>query len=497
MGLSLAEEAYRLVHSMNTSEKKYFKRSLVDRADGKLKAVFDVINSMTVFDQKLLGQEVRKKYSDTSAAYSQVIQVGLRSLASYNSKTWVEIELNNILIQARVSFEKKLIQTYEKLIDKGLALATANNLESYRYLFLEMTMTPRFELIVADIEHYRSLKDEMIALTEDLKVFAELDFQRLRLMWVQSWSVMNRQNWLGLQSEAARLGKVDVDRFIENGKLLAASRIYLVRSANYFMMGDWESALAISVEASRSLGDPLLLPDRVFLAWTGHLRNALNISKVLDRRQEFLDAYRLLSDAYEHRGQKVPEMIAIRRRLHEAGHLAHMGETDQALDVFDELMQENSAFLNMAELKCERAYLYFMKRDYKTVLSEVNTYLVGQEKSLDSKMIWSLRWLELFCAFMLADKGLFEAKKRSLTRMLKSNDSGFEWEGEILTTLRLSFGKQPEEQQARFIELLDCLTPVKQQVRSCFTIYDLFSWVGSMAAGVDEPEYLRSRYLSR
>ncbi|MBI1288039.1 MAG: hypothetical protein GC178_10745 [Flavobacteriales bacterium] len=495
MKKTLAEEAYNLVKTMSAAEKKYFKRSLVDRSDGKLKKVFDIINGMEHFDQQKLNETVRKNYSDTTAAYNQIISTGLRTLGQFNQKLWKEIELNMLLTQARVALERKLIPTFEKLVKRGFKMAEENDLESYRFMFLELSMVPRIELTTSNLEYFRLNKTQMIESTDRLKVSAEIDFQRLRLMWIQAWPVMTLENWQRFNDESEIFLRLDAQGFLANGNLLTASRLFLLRSATDFVLGNWEGALKACNDAVDALGHPKQLPERVFLAWSGHMRNILNISKVLDKRTMFLQAMDELRKAFADRGMKLPEFTSQRMRLHEVGHLARAGELEKAVAAFDELIENQNPFLNRSELECEKTYVFFMMEEYGKVLASINKLLVEQEDSLDNKMIWSLRWLEVFASFMLEDRLLYEAKVRALKRILKKNNSGFVWEAMIINRLNKSFGKNIEEQKKQFTELLSELEPMKYQLRSCFTIFDPFNWFQSKAEGLSEVEYLKIRYV--
>lgn len=479
---------------MTPTEKKYFKRSLNDRADGKIKSVFDAINGLEKFDQKELNKRVRATYSDSTAAYNQVITIGLRLLSQYNSKTWTEVELNSLLTQARFALERKLIPIYEKLVEKGLKMAEENDLESYRYMFMEMSMMPGFELVNADLDHYRQVKERMISSTDVLKLSAEIDFQRLRHMWMQTWTITTKENWESFGEESKKLYQYDVQNYIDEGHILVASRLLLLRSANHFVLGDWDGALKECQTAVAVMGDPVKLPYRIFLAWGGHMRNILNLAKVLGKREVFLKTYEELPKAFVDRGLPVPPFIEHRLRLHHVGHLAHCGQLTEALVEFDKLIEERSPYLNMSELRSEKVYILFMMEDHRRVLEEVNTLLVEQDMSLDAIMVRSLRWLESFSAFMLQDEILFEAKLRAQKRLLQKQSSGFEWEASILGTLKKAFNKTQEEQMHLFSDLHDELIDVKEQVRSCFSVFDPFSWIGSRAEGASESDYWKSRY---
>ena len=114
-----------LIKSLTKSEKRYFKvNSSIIKTNKNLIALFDLIDSNKDYtDKDLILQLSLKTKNNLSVLENRLNNLILTHLKNFHSNNSQSIELNNIIIQIEILYNKRLFKNCQKLILKGKKIA--------------------------------------------------------------------------------------------------------------------------------------------------------------------------------------------------------------------------------------------------------------------------------------------------------------------------------------------------------------------------------------
>ena len=132
---------YDLIKSLTASEKRYFKMyASLQKGNKNYTDLFKAIDSMPIYDEKILQKSYGKERSDKNLTYTKnyLYKLIFKSLNSYKEEKSVDSKLTNILNSCRILFDKSLISQYFKTLESGKKLALKHEKFSYLIEFLEI-----------------------------------------------------------------------------------------------------------------------------------------------------------------------------------------------------------------------------------------------------------------------------------------------------------------------------------------------------------------------
>jgi|GEM_PF-2392438 len=114
-----------LIKSLTKSEKRYFKvNSSIIKTNKNLIALFDLIDSNKDYtDKELIHQLSLKTKNNLSVLENRLNNLILTHLKNFHNNNSQSIELNNILTQIEILYNKRLYKNCQKLILKGKKIA--------------------------------------------------------------------------------------------------------------------------------------------------------------------------------------------------------------------------------------------------------------------------------------------------------------------------------------------------------------------------------------
>ncbi len=118
------DHLFQLIHSMSSSEKRYFKRNalIAKDADANYLKLFDALNKMKVYDEAALVKKKIVKHLASERKY--LYEVILRSLRNYSSEESVRAQISDLILDADNLFKRGLYDQSEKRLKKAHRLAT-------------------------------------------------------------------------------------------------------------------------------------------------------------------------------------------------------------------------------------------------------------------------------------------------------------------------------------------------------------------------------------
>ncbi len=118
------DHLFQLIHSMSSSEKRYFKRNalIAKDADANYLKLFDALNKMKVYDEATLVKKKIVKHLASERKY--LYEAILRSLRNYSSEESVRAQISDLILDADNLFKRGLYDQSEKRLKKAHRLAT-------------------------------------------------------------------------------------------------------------------------------------------------------------------------------------------------------------------------------------------------------------------------------------------------------------------------------------------------------------------------------------
>jgi hypothetical protein len=187
--MSKQEHLFDLIHSMNRTEKGYFKKMYAEKGlarPNRYLELFDLIDRQKSYNEKPIADHFYKQkvFKQLSVAKNYLASMLKKSLRAYNSKNSVNIELNERMINVEILFNKGLypavgkeIRKVEQMIDEHEAFHRFPELATWKKYLLDKTVDQRQLGELRQAIHGKEV--EMI---EKARVFAEisnLNFQFL------------------------------------------------------------------------------------------------------------------------------------------------------------------------------------------------------------------------------------------------------------------------------------------------------------------------------
>ncbi len=135
--MNINDEVFWLIKSMSRNEKGYFKKfSLRHKSNSKFVLLFDAIEKQKEYNEDQIKKKFAKEKFVTNLrmAKSYLHHLLLQSLSLYNNDH--ESEMDNLLHQLKILYDRELYSQCEKFIDKGLQIAELNESFGHTIQFL-------------------------------------------------------------------------------------------------------------------------------------------------------------------------------------------------------------------------------------------------------------------------------------------------------------------------------------------------------------------------
>lgn len=497
MRIKLSEECHKLVHSFSSTEKAYFKKQNSGSKSANLTAAFDIINATKEFDEDKISAQLKSKGLSPETIYKRLLAALLKSMGLYHAGNTATLQLNEILSTVELLYQKSLFALCETQIQKGVELAEANEQFAHLALLLRWKQKLRTKRVDQGDETDTQNTEYAVSASENFKsvIVCAYLYRRLNaLTQAENISLANRN---AIVKEILNHEIMDKTKKLPSSVEISRNRV--LAFANFYV-GRWEEARDIS----KTILDTTPGFDKLSESAIGQrlysMHNVLQMQLALYNYKGYKEDMKELVSSIEGL-DNLPDVLKkefdsffAQCDLIEA---IYLGKFDEALKKADDLIHGDSG-LKLPEVSKRSAMfsipcIHFYQGEYSKALAYINKeFLVSESKYLNDKA----RWLELFCFFLNGDDSVFESRWLSWNRHLKKIDSGFAWEGLIMTALKKGFGLPKREQQAIMQELYQELLPFEQEIRTCMTgAIDFLLWTKSIAQNKTVGELLKGRIM--
>src|SRR5512147_1909317 len=155
MAKNNSDPLFRLIKSLNPSEKRYFKiffKSDKEVEEANFIKLFNIIDKQEDYDeQKILEQEKTFKASQISNMKAHLFRQILQSINNYNPNNDIEIKIREVLNHTNILYNRALYDQCWKMLEKARQLAEANDKQILLYEIIEFEKKLLTKLIRTDI----------------------------------------------------------------------------------------------------------------------------------------------------------------------------------------------------------------------------------------------------------------------------------------------------------------------------------------------------------
>lgn len=501
MKINYSAEVHSLVHSLNSAEKAYFKRSLSKRSDIKLANVFDIINKKAEYDEKYLNEKITPIYTSSTSAYRQLENSILRSISRYRSDSTAQSELNTLLIQIEFLFNRRLYKIGKRLIKRGLKISRENNLFTYTLLFLDQSLT-----FLSKQENKNNKPTEVIyAEIQKLTEYQAIAFnQRMLNKKLVAYSVhqkLSRKSLKFFYDDIIKSNLLTIPKEVDRDYLLLTVKGLNVRNGAYFNYGDWEKALKGSLELLDIFGPPESLPEHLLKSWMAVNNNIVTISSYLLEKESYMQARKRIEDGMKLKAIENDKVGNLSPVLWDLLHFINSGQLDKAYSLAESQLKPHYTpdLISYQEvnMRITIAQILFYQERYKEAINQISLLMNDSSTKETLNARGRLRWPELFSAYFLEDASLFKSKALAITRYLKQNDSGFDWELGLVDMLKKTFDVPAKKRMELFTSLFNEVKQHQHEFRATAHGFNLLHFIEAMSLGMPMNKFMAKKYLAK
>ncbi len=197
------DHLFQLIHSMSSSEKRYFKRNalIAKDAGANYLKLFDVLNKMKVYDEATLIKKKIVKHLASERKY--LYETILRSLRNYSSEESVRAQISDLILDADNLFKRGLYDQSEKRLKKAHRLATEIG---DLLILIEISKLRRRSIKLMKSRTYNQEMENQITETEKLlellnREFYYMDISDRMFNWaIKNLSIKSEEETLNLKN---------------------------------------------------------------------------------------------------------------------------------------------------------------------------------------------------------------------------------------------------------------------------------------------------------
>ncbi len=498
MSKKASDNLFRLIKSLSSPEKRYFKvfssRHTLGEQNNYVK-LFDAIDAQGSYDEASILQKFRKeafinKFSIAKARLNEAI---LRSLDAFHSSSSIDAVLKRELHCAEILYKKTLYGHCAK------ALASAKRLALKYEKHSTLLEIFQWEKRLIEKDNYAGLSEKEI---DNLLRADELIAEKIR-NFNEYWNIksrffqlLNRTGKVRNQEELANFKKIIDNTLLKaENKALSYETKYLfyhIYSAYYFGIGDYEKSyqnLKRNVELIESNTEMFKEEPNIYFSV---LTNIIYIASQLKKYDEVFIYLKKLREVPQTMDTSKNEDLEV--KLFSSAYSIEltlynqMGDFEKALALepkIEEGLEKYSGKMN----KVREAYFYsniaianYAMGKHSAALKWINGLLnnVGIEESQDIHCFTQL--LNLIVHMELKNDRLLPYTFKSTHRYLSSRNRVYKFENAFLDfTGKIMKAQKREEQTKYYKELHSKLLELANDPfeKTVFEYFDFISWTES------------------
>lgn len=498
-----SDRLFKLIKSLTTQEKRYFRLFIKSRTERESKylLLFDAMVAMETFDEAALKIKIYKSQPSESRKYSELkaylYELILKSLQSFDEQQSVEYRLNYFLQSVAVLFKRGLYEDCRDLLHKAKKLAQQYEAFTHQLDIIRWEKQLAYTRMDADFLHKR---------LEQLH--AEESQALERLSNAAAYRRTFFQIYTNIKREAARSSEEGgASRDALGHADHAAShkaRIWYYRALNlrHYAALEYEEFYEsgkqlIAILESR----PHFLRESVseYIAALSNLILSCGLLRKYDEVELCLNKLRSITPITEDDRRKIHRQYFSNKLVL----CIFSGNFVEGRQVMEQCQMEAARFdpqeYETASFYFQYVSICFGNADYAGALDHLNHWL-NQPRTVEREDLQSIaRVLSLILHFEMGNNLLVESLMRSTSRFLKKKNRLAALERRFFQLMsELLRAMSPREHPGIFRKMKLDLEALAQQpeARTLLQTFDLVAWVDSKIDGATFAETVRRKWAA-
>ncbi len=500
-----SDKLYKLIKSLSSGEKRYFKIYINRKEDSNSKYVqlFDAIYAQEEFDDEALRLEIYgneqvegRKFSELKAYLYQLV---LKSLESYDEKSSIDYRLKGYLLGVRTLFRRSFFDDCKDLLYKAKKVAT--EYEHFTSLIEILEWEKRIAYAQTDIAW---LDRELNRISEEEAHWANClsNFVAYRNLFFNM--LLNVRKEVSRSPEQlAQMRKLMAQPLMQDEAqaLSFSARVmyHRINSIYHFTASEFEAFYRSSKQLVELMeSHPHLLKEDVS-EYISALNNHIISCGRLQRYEEVEQTLKKLKAV---KPLTKDDEAKIHRQYYQNKFrlCISSGDFDEGKKALEAHLREVEKF-DQAQFSKGNFYLqyfciYFGCGEYEKALDALNDWL-SLSGSVERKDLQSLaRILNLIIHYELGNSLLLESLLRSTYRYLSRENRLSEFERKMMTFIRdMNKPLRKKERIASFEAVKEEFGHLRSQpAHSVFQLFDIVSWIESKVSGKPFSQVVKERF---
>jgi hypothetical protein len=428
------EPLYRLIHSLTKAEKRYFTLTAeLQKGKKEYMQLFKLLEASPKFDEGLI-KTLKDKYQDSTIepARKHLYRVIMKSLRQFENGKEVETKLSNLLQDARILYNKGLIDASFHLLEKVKEIA----LNHEKFFFF---------LLAAKQELNYLVRSQFLALDENRLVEKQAKFREILELQLGAaqhsmlYQVLLFRYWKnGVVRSQKQVVSLN-DLLLEEHQLLSGQRrksfesqqLHLqFQSVYFFISGNPEGSLNVYRDLDSLFRRNSVLWQESPLYYIQLIDGILYDLRSMDRYEEMEYYYRRLREieVNSESMEKMLNAILLSHQLNSYSDQNQFKEGKALLLLKANEIEGNLEYLPIqlqAEIQLAVARIYFGNKEYSPVLKIVNSVLnkISGATSITHSSFIVFHLLNIQVNVVLKNSDYLYYALRSLERRLKNSRS--------------------------------------------------------------------------
>ena len=496
MSKQSSDQIFRLIKSLTTAEKRYFKifagrHTIGDKNEYVI--LFDAIDKQQTYNEtRLTGLLSNSTFANNPAiAKNRLYETILKSLHAFHADSSVEVELQRLLHYTEILFKKSLYDESKKILHRARKLASRYE---KHFSMLEIQKWEK-RLIERDSYASNNLDDINGMLQQDEDMIGRLK------NYVDFWNIKSRL-FLLLNKKGKVRDNDELNNFktIIDNTLLASedealsyeSRYlyYQIYSAYYFGIGDYTNSYIYISKHIQLIEENAELFDEEPNKYFAVLSNMIYVCTQLRKFNEIPVLLAKLKKIPESYVRKMNEDMEI--KLFSSSFSAELslyiqtGEFDMALSLVDDIeaglqkYQNKVSKIRVAYFCFNLSIVYFALGNYSGALKWINRLLNDSDIDSSQDIHCMGRILNLIIHLEMGNSDLIPYTLRSTQRYLLKRKRIYRFESVFLNFInRLSKATEPGDEKQCYQSLRPDLQSLAKDPfeKSVFEYFDFITWV--------------------
>ncbi len=510
---SFTDALFQLVLSLEKSEKRHFKlyinRSSASKEELRITQLFDALDKMPEYDEKLLLKKLspitKPQLANLKTHLYRQLLASLRLLKTAEN---IDLQLSEQLDYARLLYNKGLKLQALKILDKAKELAK----ENHKFNFLAQVISLEKKIETLHITRSSQEKVELLA-EESREITGHIDrVSRLSSLALQLYRWYIKNGHARNQTDEKEVRDFFYKHLPSDTKAITDFYELMYLYQSYCWFGFIRFDFIQYYRYSQRWVALFHNKEVMISVEPGHyikgMHNLLNAHFDLRNFKEFditlkqFEDYSKTQVANLHDNFRVHTFIYINSAKINR-HLMQ-GTFAQGLELVKQIegpMMENSPYIDMHRIMVfnyKIATLYFGNEEYSKAIDYLQRIMYNGNADLRIDLQCYARLLHLMSHYELGNYDIMESLTKSVYRFMARMKYLTVVEEEMFRFIRRSFGLSPRDLKPEFEKLLEKIKHLEGnrfETRS-FAYLDVISWVESKVFAKPLSQIIRAKYLA-